>query len=411
MKIAYFDCFSGISGDMTVGALLSAGMPLEVLRSELATLELTGYHVSVRTLERSMIAATKFDVTIEAEHTHAHDQLSHAEVHLHSHGLSYREIVALIERSRLTDRVKQRSLAIFRVIAEAEAVIHGVDLERVHFHEVGAIDSIVDIVATAVGLEHFGIEECRSRTVPLGAGGIIRTAHGNMPIPTPATLSILAGYPTELGMTHAELTTPTGAGIIKALSSGLLEPNEVLSVEAIGYGAGTQEFAEQPNLLRLVIAELEGSPASQVTEFAETDTVTQLTASIDDMTPVELSYAQEALLEAGALEVYLRPIVMKKGRAAHELIVLCAPASTDSIMEVVARETTTIGVRVETVGRRKAQRTVTIAEHPEFGTFRYKQIGTASLRKEPEYEDVKRISRERGLTLRDVMAQLRSVLS
>jgi uncharacterized protein (TIGR00299 family) protein len=462
MRIAFFDCFSGISGDMTVGALLGAGLPLEYLRAELSKLELHGYDVRARTIERSMIVATKFDVLIhnaESEHTHDHPHNGHShshehshshdhshsqahnhthdhagshthdhghvehdiEVHVHSHGLSYMEIVELIDRSELAKGVKARSNAIFRVIAEAEAVIHGTDLEHVHFHEVGAIDSIVDIVSVAIGMEHFGIEECRSRVVPLGAGGFVRTAHGRMPIPTPATLSILSGYPTELGSISAELTTPTGAGIIKALSGGLLSANDRFQPEAIGYGAGTKDFPEQPNLLRIVIGELAENDlessgirdsSARTSPFPVQDTVTQLTASIDDMTPQELAFAQEELLERGALDVYVRPIFMKKGRLASELVVLLRGEDLDTVLEVLALQTTTIGVRVEEIGRRKAIRDIREIQHSVFGPVRVKTIGIGPhTRSEPEYEDVKRISRERGLPFREVLSKIREELA
>jgi uncharacterized protein (TIGR00299 family) protein len=436
MRIAYFDCFAGVSGDMTVGALLSAGMPIEYLRTELEKLPLQGFKVSCHPLERSMIVATKFDVDVlahahhhaeehehalhaephhpggHAHHPHLHDDGHHHhdefETHVHAHGMNYAEIVQLIEESDLSKNVIQRSKAIFHTIGVAEAKIHGATLESVHFHEVGMVDSIVDIVSTAIGLDYFHIEECRSRVVPLGKGGTINTAHGIMPIPPPATIEILKQYPTELGSVAAEMTTPTGAAIIKSMSKGLLHEHEHLEPVAIGYGAGTKDFREVPNLLRIVIGELLSNSAP-ATAFPESDHVIQFTTVIDDMPANQLAYIHERLFEEGALEAYLRPIVMKKGRAGHELVILCSEPRSEHILSFLARETTTLGVRTEWVSRRIARRAGIELHHPEFGPIRAKEVDNGSVaprRLEPEFEDVKRISRERGLPIREVYERL-----
>ena len=433
MRIAYFDCFAGLSGDMTVAAFLSAGMPLEHLRSELTKLPLTGYHISSHLIERSMISAVKFDVEIgehlhghehnHAHHSHdghshdhhadhAHDEDHHhdEDTHVHHHGKSYAEIQYLISESELSSNVKHRAHSIFRAIGEAEARIHAIPLEAIHFHEVGAVDSIVDIVSTAIALEYFGIEECRSRAVPLGNGGMIRTAHGIMPIPAPATLEILKGYPTELGPVAAEMTTPTGAGIIKATSAGLLLNSESIEPLAIGYGAGMKHFEEIPNLLRIVIGDLK-SHQKPSGAFPESDTVLQFTTAIDDMPPTVLSYVQERLLEAGALDVYLRPVSMKKGRAGHELLVLSKEEDGERMLQIIESETTTLGVRVERIARRIAPRAHHELHHQTFGPLHAKEIGRGEIhRTEIEYEDVKRISLELGLPMRDVYERLRREL-
>lgn len=325
---------------------------------------------------------------------------------MHTHGLSYREIRELFASSHLTERTKQRAIAIFHEIAIAEARIHNVSIKDVHFHEVGAIDSIVDIASVAIGLEYFEIEQCFSRPVPLGAGGMIRTAHGIMPIPTPATLEIMKGYPTELGPVHSEMTTPTGAGIIKALSSGVLPTHTALRPIASGFGAGTKEFKEIPNLLRVVIADLDTADTSK--HFSQTDTITQLTTTIDDMTPQMLAYVQERLLMAGALDTYYRPLLMKKGRPGHELVVLVRQEQADHILAILAQETTTIGVRVEQIQRKLHPREQAVIHHPEFGDVLMKRItfGEGEERLEPEYDDMKRIAQEQGLPIREVYKRL-----
>jgi uncharacterized protein (TIGR00299 family) protein len=443
MRILYFDCFAGISGDMTVGALISAGLPLEYLKQELQNLPLNGYTINTRLIERSMISAVKFDVITNPEHQgnahshehghtedhhhphigehrhshehshsnsedHSHEQL---ETHVHTHGLSFREIKDLIEQSGLSPKVKFLSVAIYRSIAVAEARIHNLDLETVHFHEVGAIDSIVDIVSTAIGLDYFGIDECRSRAVPLGSGGMVRTAHGLMPIPTPATLDILKDCAIEPGVVASEMTTPTGAGIIKATYGGKLHANEILKPIAIGYGAGTKQFAEIPNLLRIVVGELEAIDIdidSNASAFPETDSILQLTTAIDDMTAQNLSYLQEQILKLGALDAYLRPIVMKKGRAAHELIILSKSELLERILSLLAEECTTLGVRVETLQRRLARREIVYVEHPIFGKIQMKAVAhnRSNSRLLPEFDEVRRLAEQNGMTLKTVYSLL-----
>jgi pyridinium-3,5-bisthiocarboxylic acid mononucleotide nickel chelatase len=439
MRILFFDCFAGMSGDMAVGAMISAGMPIEHLQHELAKIHLHGYHLHSRTIERSMISAVKFDVALDHDHSHVHehthqDEHTHAHIHdhhsshnhghlndghhhpeheehtdeqhVHTHGLSYKEIRELFLHSQLSEITKQRAIAIFHEIAIAEAKIHNVMLEDVHFHEVGAIDSIVDIASVAIGLEFFGIEQCYSRPVPLGAGGTIKTAHGIMPIPTPATLEIMKGYATDLGPVHSEMTTPTGAGIIKALSSGELPAGTSMRPLATGFGAGTKEFREIPNLLRIIVADVDDQSYSQ--HFTQSDIVTQLTTTIDDMTPQMLAYVQERLIEGGALDAYYRPLLMKKGRPGHELIILAKPSSTDHLLSILAQETTTIGVRIEQISRRLHPREQAVINHPEFGEVLMKRIitGQGEERLEPEYDDMKRIARERGLPIREVYKRL-----
>jgi len=442
MRILYFDCFAGISGDMTVAALIAAGLPLEHLQNELKKLPLEDYHLHAHRIERSMISAIHFSVHIaHHDHAHSHDHHSHThdddhhhhehhghhhhndhghshshnhsheetqEVHVHDHGLSYQDIVTLFDNSGLSSHAKEIAKKIFREIGNAESVIHNTPLDHIHFHEVGAVDSIVDIASVAIGLDYFGIEQCFSRQVPLGAGGMIKTAHGVMPIPTPATLEILKEYPTEFGNVHSEMTTPTGAGILKACSQGILPTSLTLKPLAIGFGAGTKEFKEIPNLLRIVIAETSEAP-SQPEAYPLRDEIIQLTTSIDDMTAQELSYVQEQLLTKGyALDVYTRPIFMKKGRAAQEVIILTKEDQLENALTVLGRGTTSIGVRVEKINRRLAHRQETVVTHPRFGNLKAKEIEIVTGQKKMtiEFEEVKRIADENGLTIREVYGLL-----
>ncbi|MDB5033754.1 MAG: hypothetical protein JWQ98_995 [Chlorobi bacterium] len=448
MKIAYFDCFSGISGDMAVGALLDAGVPLRVVEEGLAKLGLDGtrLQVSTRSITRSQIHATKFDVLTpegtpidqvaqhadhddehhghghehkhehghghkhDHEHGHHHDHEHHEEKD-HDHGhlngqhhdhehRSYRSIVEMIERSALPESVQGRAKAIFRAIAIGEARIHNMTVDDVHFHEVGSLDSIADIVAVALCLDHLGIEEIYSSVVPLGTGGMIRTQHGVMPLPAPATLEILKGHPVTLTSIPFELTTPTGAGIIKALSSGTLA-SERMQVERIGFGAGTRELPDRPNLIRVVIGELVGEE--------EHDVVTVIESNIDDMNPQVYPYVIERLLESGAFDVYLSPVIMKKGRPGMVLTVIAPAGAVDELTKVIYRETTTIGVRFRETTRRKLPREEIVVPS-EFGPLRMKRIVTVDgLRIAPEFDEARRIARERALPLHEVLARMEDV--
>ncbi len=429
MKIAYFDCFSGISGDMAVGALLDAGVPLRVLEEGLARLGLGPEKVrlALGSVVRSQIHATKFDALspegnpFETAGAVSEETLSgeiagrdhhHADGHEHAHhhtlyhagqrhdGGSYGEIVELIGRSTLAENVKECARAIFKEIAIAEARIHNVTVEEVHFHEVGGLDSIADVVSVALCLDHLGIDEVYSAPVPLGTGGIIRTQHGTMPLPAPATLEILKGYPVLLTSIPFELTTPTGAGIIKALSRGTLA-TEQMQVDRIGFGAGSRELPDRPNLLRVVIGELIGNE--------EHDMVTVIESNIDDMNPQVYPYLIERLLESGAYDAYLTPVIMKKGRPGMVLTVLAPAGAVDELTKVIYRETTTIGVRYREMNRRKLPREEILVP-TEFGPVRMKKIETLDgLRIVPEYEEARRIARERALPLHEILVRLDEV--
>lgn len=382
MKIAYLDTVGGIAGDMTMAALVSAGLPLETLTGELRLLGVDGFELHARHVRRSSIDAVHIEVAV-AHHPHIHRDL--------------KGITGLIQQSRLSASVKERALAIFTVLAEAEAHVHNTTVEKIHFHEVGAIDSIVDIVGVSIGLEALGIDAVYSSPVRLGRGGIITTQHGPMPAPAPATLQILRDYPVEFSSVPRELTTPTGAAIIKALSRGTLA-HEQMRIHAIGYGAGTHEIAELPNFLRVLIGEL-AAPA-------EADDVFSVETNIDDLNPQLYPVLIEGLLEAGAHDAFLVPVIMKKGRPGILLSVLTPAARLDAITAYLYRETSTIGLRVQHIGRQKLPRRELTVE-TSFGRVRAKAVvrdGTETVA--AEFEESRRIARERGIPVQDVMRRL-----
>ncbi|HTP12164.1 MAG TPA: nickel pincer cofactor biosynthesis protein LarC [Bacteroidota bacterium] len=387
MKFCYFDTIAGISGDMTLGALVSAGVKFDFLVEELKKLNLAGYELEAKHVERNGMNATKIDVIISEQPKY------------HRH---YGDIVSLIDRSGLSPSVKERAKKIFREIAVAEAKVHQTTLEKVHFHEVGAIDSLVDIVGTAIGLEALGVDVVYSSPVKLGNGGFVNSQHGLLPVPTPATVEILRGYPTVLGDIPFELTTPTGAAIIKANSSGTLDV-EHLSITAIGYGAGTRELEKVPNLLRVIIGDLR--PEQEADEIVSVET------NIDDMNPELYPFIIEQALAAGARDAFLVPVVMKKGRPGIVLTVLADPRDLDAVLRVVFRETTSIGVRIAPMRRRKLERTAKEVQ-TSVGVVRVKSVvndGKEMLI--PEYEECRRIALERKIPLKDVYRLLEKELA
>jgi uncharacterized protein (TIGR00299 family) protein len=386
MKIAYLDIVSGIAGDMTIASFLSAGVRLDALLSELRGLGVGGFDLVTSRVRRNAIEAVHVEVLVtepQRAHRHLHD------------------ILEILSRSSLAQPVKQRAEEVFTVLAEAEAKIHGTTVEGVHFHEVGAVDALVDVVGTALCLELAGIERLYSSPVKLGSGGIIRADHGLMPNPAPATVEILREYPTVTATVPHELTTPTGAAIVKALSSGILDSRPFV-VQAVGYGAGSREFAELPNVLRVMIGEME-TPAA-------TDEVLLVEANIDDMNPQAYPYVLERLFAAGALDAFLTPVMMKKGRPGHLLSVLVDPSRRNDIIGTMTAETTTIGVRISQVHRRKLLREE-IEVVTTFGPVKAKRVirnGVAVTT--AEYEESSRIARATGLPLLEVLRRLQKEL-
>ena len=385
MTILYLDCQAGISGDMTVGALLDLGVPLDHLRGELGKLELPAgsYELSTSRTERQHMPALKFDVAVHDHHTHRH----------------YAGIDAMIAASGLSDQVKEQSRLIFRTLAEAEATVHGVEIEQVHFHEVGAIDSIVDIVATAICLQYLQVQQIYASALPLGSG-FVETAHGRLPVPAPATAELLKGLPLHGDCGPGERVTPTGAAILVALVSRFgQQPTMVL--EKTGCGAGGHDFADCPNILRAFLG-------SNVEKSDPADEVIVVEANIDDSTPEILGYAMERLLEEGALDVFFTSIQMKKNRPGVMVSFLCHHAQLERLAQLLLGETSAIGLRYYRADRIIMPRRV-VEQQTEFGPVRFKQVIGADgkiLRAAPEYDDCRRIAREHGVPCRDVMARL-----
>ena len=385
MTILYLDCYAGISGDMTVGALLDLGVPLDHLRAELNKLGLPpdSYELSTSRTERLQMPALKFDVAVHDHHTHRH----------------YAGIDAMIAKSGLSDQVREQSRMIFRTLAEAEATVHGVAIENVHFHEVGAIDSIVDIVATAVCLQYLQVQQIYASALPLGSG-FVETAHGRLPIPAPATAELLKGLPLHGDCGSGERVTPTGAAILVALVSRFGQQPTML-LEKTGCGAGGKDFADCPNILRAFLG-------SNVEKTDHVDEVMVVEANIDDSTPEILGYAMERLLEEGALDVFFTPIQMKKNRPGVMVSFLCRRGQLERLSGLLLGETSAIGLRYYRADRIIMPRRV-VEQQTEFGPVRFKQVMDADgkiLRAAPEYDDCRRIAREHGVPCRDVMARL-----
>ncbi|BCS55551.1 nickel pincer cofactor biosynthesis protein LarC [Geobacter sp. SVR] len=380
MNILYLDCYAGISGDMTVGALLDLGVPLAYLEAELAKLGLPAgsYILSASRTERRHIPALKFDVGVHDHHTHRH----------------YGGIDAMIAASTLSASAKERARTIFRRLAEAEATVHGVPIEKVHFHEVGAIDSIVDVVGTAICLDYLRVDQVYASALPLG-GGFVETAHGRLPVPAPATAELLQGLAVHGDLTSGERVTPTGAAIVAALAVGTGK-QPPLRLERIGCGAGGRDFDDCPNILRAFLGTAEHGRTGDEVVVVETN--------IDDATPEVLGYAMERLLEEGALDVFFTPIQMKKNRPATLLSFLCRPEQLQGLAHLALAETSAIGLRYHHAARITLQRSVEERKTP-LGPVRFKQVFEEGrlLRCAPEYEDCRRVARERGIPLQEVM--------
>lgn len=393
MRALYFDTFSGISGDMTVGALLALGLPLDHLRAELARLDLHGYAIAAEPRLVNGIAATKFDVRLEEE-GHHHHAPGHAHDHEPGHGhRAYRDIRALIEGSGLAADVKDTALRIFARLAEAEGRVHRKPPDDVTFHEVGAVDSIVDIVGAAIGVNYLGIGCAWVGALPAGSG-LVRSQHGLLPVPPPATAELLAGFDLRLGDGTGELVTPTGAAIVAALATPVRDPLP-LRVLAVGYGAGTRQLDDRPNLLRLILGETDAG--------LERDEMVLLETNVDDGNPEFYEFAMERLFAAGARDVFLSPLQMKKNRPGTLVRVLCEPGDRDALAAILLSETSAIGVRFSTVGRFKLPRQV-ITVSTEFGDVRVKVARTPDGRENlaPEYDDCATRARAASVPLKAV---------
>jgi uncharacterized protein (TIGR00299 family) protein len=374
MKVLYFDCFSGISGDMTLAALLDLGLPQSKLVDELKKLGLENYSLEIRAGSRSGIGALSLEVRVGP----------HEEHHRH-----FSDIQAMIRKSTLDSRVKETSLAIFQRLAEAEARVHKKKLDEVHFHEVGAIDSIVDIVGTAIGVHYFQPDRVYASELPMGRG-FVDCQHGRLPLPAPATLEILKGYPVKSVEVEGELVTPTGAAIVAALSTPV-HSFPSLAGQKIGYGMGKKEFPDRPNLLRLILGE--SSDAYQV------DQAMVLESNIDDMNPEFYEHLMDRLFQKGALDVSLAPLQMKKNRPGTLLRVIVEEKDAEALAELILQESTTLGVRSYSVKRKKLPREVREVE-TRYGKVRVKVSG--DIRFQPEYDDCRRIALEKGVPIQEV---------
>lgn len=387
MRVAHFDCFSGISGDMTLGALIDAGVDAEAIRQGIASLGLP-IQVEVERVRKGGFAATHVHVEAPEEHEHRH----------------LADVEAILARGSLTAGQRELALRIFRRLAQAEAAVHGMPLERVHFHEVGALDSIADIAGAAIGLDLLGVERFTSRSVPTGSG-MVQCAHGLMPIPAPGTAELLKGVPLAPSTIRSELTTPTGAAILATVVAEWID-QPVMTIEKVGHGAGTREFLEQPNILRLFVGTVPRSPSaagSQVAGPMESDQVWVLETNLDDLPAEVIGYCQDLLLAAGALDVFATPIQMKKNRPGVLLSVLATEANLGTLEGILFRETTTFGVRRYAVSRHKLHRracTVATPWGPVQGKLGWQQGQPPFFA--PEYEDCARVARQHDVALREV---------
>ncbi len=443
MRVAYLDCFAGIAGDMFLGALLHAGVPAEVLHEATAALNLRA-SLKIETVDRSGISCTKVHVLEGGElaeshrhehshdgaehqqdafghthqprtqhlhktgHTHEHENHEHihAPEHAHAHGRSLTQIRALIAAAPLQAQVKTKAIRAFDLLGHSEAKIHNVPVEEIHFHEVGAVDAIVDIVAASAGIHHLQIGKWYASAINVG-GGMVECAHGTFPVPAPATADLLRGAPTYSAHIQKELVTPTGAALLRALDPSFGE-QPPMQVEAIGYGAGTRNPKDFPNVLRLSIGEMQSAASQQQTLRKnalqpDLELVTVLETALDDASPQVLAYVAEKALADGALDVMLTPVLMKKGRPGTLVTVLCDPNQATGFEQLLLSETGTLGVRVRQDRRICLQRAHTTVNTP-FGEIRVK-VGSQHGQERnvaPEFEDCRAAATQHGVPLKQV---------
>jgi uncharacterized protein (TIGR00299 family) protein len=418
MRIAYLDCFSGISGDMFLGALVDAGVPAEVLRQTVTELKV-GARLEVSRVDRSGISATKVDVLVrgkkdrprQTERAHDSDhqhvarppsaaRIAHRNSHSHDHGhRGLNEIRHIISAIELPANVSATALSMFEALGAAEAKIHNISIEKVHFHEVGAADAIVDIVGAAVGAEVLGVDEWICSSLNVGSG-TVACEHGRFPVPAPATVELLRGAPVYSSGIEAELVTPTGAAIVKTLASRFASfPS--MKIALTGYGAGSHDFPGHSNVLRLTVGEAGGER-----RVAEEGKVTVLEANLDDLNPQLFGYVLERALAAGALDVFATPVQMKKSRPGTLLTVLAKPKDASKLAHLIFAETTTLGVRLRDERREVLERRSVSVKTP-WGAVRMKvaSLNGAATNFAPEYEDCRRIAERRRLPLKSVMQE------
>ncbi len=385
MKCAYFDCFSGVSGDMILGALLDLGVELVQLEQAISQLPIKGYKLTAERVKRRQLSGTLLKVQL-GQQTQPLRNLN--------------SIQKIISQSSLSPRVQEQAQQIFQRLAEAEAKIHATTPEQVHFHEVGAVDTIIDVVGTLAGLEILGVERVIVSPLPLGRGQI-NCAHGQLPLPAPATLELLRGCPVYSGESEGELVTPTGAAIISSLAH-TYSPLPLMNIECIGYGAGSRDYSPRPNLLRVIIGECRDSRAAE--------TLTQIEADIDDMNPQLYGWLMERLFAAGALDVTMTPIYMKKNRPGVRLSVFTPPQLLQQMADLIFRETTTIGLRFSHIQKLKLPRSSQKIDSP-WGPVAIKiaQLPDRKFKYTPEYEDCRRIAQKEGISIQEVYRRVQQL--
>jgi pyridinium-3,5-bisthiocarboxylic acid mononucleotide nickel chelatase len=385
VKIAYFDCPSGAAGDMIMGALVDAGVPFDAFRTELRKLALPGWDLVRREVKKGAFRATKIDVAIDAA--------------VHRHDRSLADIQAILEASPLDADVKERAGRIFVRLADAEARVHGSSREAVHFHEVGAVDAIVDVTGGVLGLAMLGVGAVYVSALPLG-GGFVDAAHGRMPVPGPGTAELLRGFPVVDTGVRAELVTPTGAAILTTLGRPAVSLPPMV-IGAVGYGAGTRDLPGTPNVLRCFVGEAVGE--------AGAETIVQLEATIDDMSPQLYEPLMDRLFDAGAVDVFLTPVVMKRSRPGTVLTALCPRDRLDGLVRVLFEESSTIGLRWTEWQRATLPREmVTLSTTYGVIQFKVSRLDGRVVTVTPEFTDVARIARDKALPVREVLDQARA---
>jgi pyridinium-3,5-bisthiocarboxylic acid mononucleotide nickel chelatase len=387
MKIAYFDCFCGISGDMVIGAFLDLGLPLDYLKEQIAQLEIPKVDLNAQKINKKGISATKFDVVYPHEHVHR----------------NFFEIEKIILDSTLSDYVKTMSIKIFTRLAQAEGKIHDQPLEKVHFHEVGAIDSIIDIVGAAICFEFFGIDKIFASKISVGCG-TIKCAHGIIPVPVPAVVELFKDVPIVPSGIETEIVTPTGAAILTTYAEKFGYLPEMI-IEKSGFGAGHKDL-DRPNVLRVILGNNE-----EVSGLVYED-ITVIETNIDDMNPQFYEYILEKLFAVNVLDVFLTPIIMKKSRPGTLLTVLCKQENLESIIEVIIQETTSIGVRYRTMHRLKMQRKIETID-TSYGEVRIKISESEGkiLSKTPEYQDCVEIARKNNIPLKKIYSEINRAIA
>jgi uncharacterized protein (TIGR00299 family) protein len=436
MRIAYVECFAGVAGDMFLGALVDAGVPANVLHEAIVALGLSA-RLRIAKVDRSGISCTKVDVLVGDElaeklapqqqretepltlqpetqhlhkggHAHGHEhnavpasQGHSHETHTHSHERSLTEIRALIQSAKLNGAVKALAIRAFEFLGQSEAKIHNVPVDEIHFHEVGAVDAIVDIVAASAGIHHLNVGAWYCSAINVG-GGMVECAHGTFPVPAPATADLLRGLPTYSAHVQRELATPTGAALVRAIEPGF-GAQPAMKVEQIGYGAGTRNPKDFPNVLRISVGEKCDGVTTDVPTTGDVDTVTVIETALDDLSPQVLAYVAETALARGALDVMLTPVIMKKGRPGTLLTVLCNPADSAAMERLILTETSTLGVRIRQDRRICLERSHT-AVSTIYGEIRMK-IGSRDGEKlniAPEFEDCRKVAAQYGVVVKQV---------